>query len=100
LSRCGIHIRGRRSRRLKINYRTTEKIQNWAVAILKGLEVDDMDEGVDTLKGYRSLRTGADPEVVHWDSPEEEGQYIVERIRTWLGQPRKPEDICIAVRSH
>jgi hypothetical protein len=99
LSRCGINVRGRRSRRLKINYRTTDRIRNWAVAILKGLEIDDLDEGVDTLKGYRSLRRGVEPEVVHWDTPEEEASYIIDRLRTWL-EHRPPEHICIAVHSH
>ena len=99
MSRCGINVRGRRSRRLKINYRTTEKIRNWAVAILKGLEIDDMDEGIDTLKGYRSLRDGVEPEVVHWDTPDEEAQYVVDRLQRWL-EHRSPEHICIAVHGH
>ena len=99
MSRCGINVRGRRSRRLKINYRTTERIRNWAVAILKGLEIDDMDEGIDTLKGYRSLRAGVEPEVVHWDTPDEEAQYIVDRLQRWL-EHRSPEHICIAVHGH
>lgn len=99
LNRCGINIRGRRSRRLKINYRTTERIRDWAVAILKGLEIDDMDEGVDTTKGYRSLRQGVEPEVVHWNSPSEEGQYVVDKVRGWL-EHREAKNICIAVRSH
>lgn len=99
LTRCGINVRGRRSRRLKINYRTTERIRNWAVAILHGLEIDDMDEGVDTLKGYRSLREGVEPEVASWDTPEEESQYVVQKVKAWL-QHREPEHICIAVRSH
>ena len=57
LGTCGIEIRGR-ARRLKLNYRTTEQIRTRAVAILEGLEVDDLDGGVDSLRGYRSLRTG------------------------------------------
>lgn len=99
MKRCGINVLGRRSRRLKINYRTTEKIRDWAVAILEGLEVDDMDEGLDTLKGYRSLRPGLEPEIAHWDTPDEEGAFIVDRIRGWL-ENRAAEHICIAVRSH
>lgn len=99
LTRCGINVRGRRSRRLKVNYRTTERIRNWAVAILHGLEVDDMDEGVDTLKGYHSLREGIAPVVLHADTPEEEAQHIVTTLRRWV-EHRAPEHICLAVHGH
>jgi len=99
LSRCGINIRGRRSRRLKINYRTTERIRNWAVALLHGLEIDDLDEGVDTMKGFRSLRPGVDPRIHHWDTPDEEGAFVVETVKSWL-EHRSPEQICITARRH
>lgn len=46
LGRCGINIKGR-GRRLKINYRTTEENRQWAVSLLKGMEVDDLDGGLD-----------------------------------------------------
>jgi superfamily I DNA/RNA helicase len=42
LSRAGIDVRGR-SRRLKINYRTSEQIRQWAQGLLEGVEVDDLD---------------------------------------------------------
>jgi superfamily I DNA/RNA helicase len=35
LSRCGINIKGR-SKKLKINYRTTEETRKWAVKLLEG----------------------------------------------------------------
>src|SRR3954467_11917792 len=43
MSRCGIYIRGR-SRKLYLNYRTTEEIRLQAVALLEGCEIDDLDE--------------------------------------------------------
>ena len=54
MSACGINVRGR-SRRLRLNYRTTQEIRAWAVSILEGVSVDDLDEGTDTLRGYVSL---------------------------------------------
>ena len=42
LSRCGIAIQGRSSS-LRINYRTTEQIRAWAVAMVEGMAVDDLD---------------------------------------------------------
>ncbi|MFW8695938.1 UvrD-helicase domain-containing protein, partial [Mesorhizobium japonicum] len=40
LSRVGIEVRGR-SRSLRINYRTTDEIRQWACAQLEGCSVDD-----------------------------------------------------------
>jgi superfamily I DNA/RNA helicase len=98
LTRSGINVRGRRSRRLKINYRTTDRIRRFAVALLEGVVVDDLDEGLDSMKGYRSLRAGVVPELAHWTTPEQQEQFIVSRVRAWLDQGRKPAEICIAVR--
>jgi hypothetical protein len=63
MSRCGIDIRGR-SRKLYLNYRTTDEIRRQAVALLEGCEVDDLDEGHDEVRRYRSLSHGAAPEVL------------------------------------
>ena len=62
LSLAGIKITGR-SAKLRINYRNTEENRNWAVRILEGLPVDDLDGNLDDQKGYKSLLHGAFPEV-------------------------------------
>jgi len=62
MSKCGIDIRGR-SRKLYINYRTTDEIRRQAVALLEGVEVDDLDDGHDETKRYRSLSHGPVPTV-------------------------------------
>jgi len=99
LTSCGINIRGRRSRRLKVNYRTTDKICRWAVARLEGLEFDDLDEGLDSLKGYRSLRAGQPPRIESFKSDAQEGAFIVDLIQTWLEERGvEPQDICLALR--
>lgn len=63
MSRCGIDIRGR-SRKLYLNYRTTDEIRRQAVALLEGCEVDDLDEGHDEVRRYRSLSHGHAPELL------------------------------------
>ena len=98
LSACGIEIRGRSSR-LKLNYRTTEQIRTRAVAILKGLEVDDLDGGLDSLNGYRSLRSGPEPDVQHCERPEDEQRTILNVIRRWMDSTA-PEDICLGARTN
>jgi superfamily I DNA/RNA helicase len=60
MSRCGIDIRGR-SRKLYLNYRTTEEIRKVAVALLEGIEVDDLDDGHDEVRKYKSLSRGPEP---------------------------------------
>jgi superfamily I DNA/RNA helicase len=101
LSRCGINVRGLRSRRLRLNYRTTQSIRNWGVAILRGMSVDDLDEGTDdALKGYHSLRVGSAPEVVHHATEKAEDAFIVARVRAWVEKGRAPGDICITARTN
>lgn len=63
MSACGIDIRGR-SRKLYLNYRTTEEIRRQAIAALEGCEVDDLDEGSDEVKRYKSLSHGAVPKTL------------------------------------
>ena len=99
LGRCGISVRGRRSRRLRINYRTTQEIRNWAVATLEGLEVDDLDDGHTSLAGERSLRSGLHPEVRCFDSLEAEVAFITEKVRAWLASQIHPKEICIVART-
>ncbi len=81
MAACGIKVRGR-SRRLRLNYRTTEEIRAWAVSILEGVSVDDLDEGTDTLRGYVSLLHGPTPKLVPCQSETEELEELVEWIRT------------------
>lgn len=80
LSSCGIEVRGR-SRRLRLNYRTTQEIRAWAVSILEGVSVDDLDEGTDTLRGYVSLLHGAAPELVACASEAQELEGLVAWVR-------------------
>ncbi|MFB6373263.1 MAG: 3'-5' exonuclease, partial [Bradymonadaceae bacterium] len=97
---CGINIRGKHhAHRLKLNYRTTEQIRDWSVALLEDVEVDDLDGGVDHLEGYRSLRRGAEPNLRHFETAEDEITAIVDTIRNWQQQGFADEEICLAVRT-
>ena len=60
---AGINVRGVRSKRLKINYRTTEPIKKVAVGVIKGQTYDDMDGGTESIKGYVSLIHGGEKPV-------------------------------------
>jgi mRNA-degrading endonuclease RelE of RelBE toxin-antitoxin system len=76
LSRAGIDIRGR-SRRLKINYRTSEQIRMFAQGILKGQEIDDLDGGIATTVGDHSVFKGPEPTIERCKDGKAEATAIV-----------------------
>ena len=96
LSSFGIAIQGR-SRRLRMNYRTTAQIRRQGVVLLEGLEIDDLDGGTDDLKGYHSLRQGPVPKILHSRSEADEAASVVSTVKRWLDQV-PARDICIAAR--
>jgi mRNA-degrading endonuclease RelE of RelBE toxin-antitoxin system len=98
LRTAGIDVRGR-GHRLKLNYRTTEQIRDFAVRVLEGTPADDLDDGKDDLEGYRSLRLGDEPEVHCFQSANEEKEFLVERVRGWLESGSRPSEICVAART-
>jgi superfamily I DNA/RNA helicase/mRNA-degrading endonuclease RelE of RelBE toxin-antitoxin system len=97
LGRAGINIRGRRSRRLTLNYRTTQRIRSWAEQVIQNMEIDDLDEGVDTKRGYHSLRVGAAPELRYAEDPNGEAEIIVDTVKRWREEVQG-SDICVVAR--
>jgi superfamily I DNA/RNA helicase len=85
MSRAGIDIRGR-SRRLKINYRTSEQIRKFAQGILKGLEIDDLDGGVTTTIGDHSVFKGPEPIIQTCKDGKAEADAIVAWVQMLLQQ--------------
>lgn len=93
LGRCGIDIRGR-SRKLYLNYRTTDEIRRAAVALLEGREVDDLDGGSDDNRRYKSLSHGPTPEVLESGSVDDAIGFAIERVTDWLAA-EQPPTICV-----
>jgi hypothetical protein len=62
LAKLGINVRGR-SRRLTVNYRTTQEILALALSALGKAPVTGLDGETDSLAGYRSPLHGRQPEV-------------------------------------
>ncbi len=79
MGKCGIDIRGR-SRKLYLNYRTTDEIRRQAVALLEGCEIDDLDDGHDETRRYKSLSHGPAPEIVAVTGMEQ----ALDRVRGFL----------------
>lgn len=99
LKTCGINIQGRSSI-LKINYRTTEETCKWAMQLLYGISFDDLDDGLEDGKGYKSLMHGPKPEVNHFNAFNDEASYIIERIYSLERTGADPQDICIVARTN
>jgi len=85
MSKCGIDIRGR-SKKLYLNYRTTDEIRKQAVAVLEGCEIDDLDDGHDETKRYKSLSHGPVPKILDVQSSEAAFAQAVEITQGWQGQ--------------
>mgnify|MGYP000194524873 FL=1 len=98
LGRCGINIVGR-SRKLRVNYRTTEETKKLAVSILNNIPVDDLDNGEDTSNGYISLMHGDAPEIIITDNFTDEADAVIERIEQLEAAGAKLQDICLVART-
>ena len=99
LSRYGIKITGR-SRRLTLNYRTTQQNLRFALGVLEGAGFVDSDGNEENEHGYRSARSGPLPRVVSATS--ESGQYdnVAEVIKGWLADDAiSPETVAVLTRS-
>lgn len=93
MSACGIDIRGR-ARKLYLNYRTTEEIRRLAVATLEGCEVDDLDEGADEVKRYKSLSHGPAPRTLDFPHLEDALASLSPLLKASLAEGRS---VCVIV---
>lgn len=96
MSACGIDIRGR-GRKLYLNYRTTEEIRRAAVALLEGCQVDDLDEGSDEVRKYKSVSRGPAPEFIQATHLEEAFGKASKIVATALSNDRS---VCVIVSTN
>ncbi|SFJ58750.1 restriction endonuclease [Thermoflavimicrobium dichotomicum] len=96
LSKCGIHVRGKRSKRLTVNYRTTEEIREKAIEVINftvdGLD-GDTDDGIDI-----SLLSGVKPEIKNFAHANEEKEFVVDKVKELLEEDLKPNEIAVLAR--
>ena len=100
MSRCGIEIRGR-SRKLYLNYRTTDEIRKQAVALLEGCEIDDLDGGSDEDNRYKSLSHGPVPKLTQVDGIESATKETIEFVKEWRAGHASdtPLSLCVITAS-
>ncbi len=98
LGRCGIDVRGR-SRKLRLNYRTTEETRRWAARLLTGCAIDDLDGGSDDDKGITSLTRGPEPLLKHFDSREDQSAFIVAYLKQIQAEDSSLRGVCVVART-
>ena len=93
----GVDIRGR-SRTLHINYRTSHQIRMQADRLL-GPEVSDVDGNTEDRRGTVSVFNGPSPDILTFDSQEEEINVVSAWIADRISDEISPHEIGIFVRS-
>ena len=96
LSKYGINIVGR-SRRLMLNYRTTQQNLHYALGILAGEQYTDLGDEPETASGYRSARRGPAPQVIAVQSLTEEYDEVTRMVREWVAAGTSPRAIGLLV---
>ena len=94
LRQCGIRVVGR-SRKLRLNYRTTEETRGWAARLLHGRPIDDLNGGQDD-DWVRSLTHGPEPLIRHFDSREEQADGVVQYLKRLREQGQQLRSVCVA----
>ncbi|ASO21081.1 superfamily I DNA/RNA helicase [Actinoalloteichus hoggarensis] len=110
LGTVGVNIRGRSSR-LTLSYRTTREILARAIGVVDPQKVsyDNLDDGADTLEGYRSVLHGPAPELAACSSWEDELIQLAAALKNWRTEistgdngirrdPRGNVAVCVADR--
>ena len=98
LASLRISVRGR-SRKLFLNYRTTQEILAWAMPLLGSDPVTGLDGETDSLLGYRSPMHGQRPQVRLAATRGEEFGFLSDQIRSWLAAGLEPGAIGVTARS-
>lgn len=98
LSSLGIETRGR-SRRLRINYRTSQAILTLAQGVLRGETVDDLDGATEDTVGYRSAFDGPPPTIERFVTPADEGAHVAETVQGWIDAGVSPSAIGVVGRT-
>lgn len=99
LSRYGIQIVGR-SRRLTLNYRTTEQNLRFALGVLDGANYHDIEDSDEGLEGYRSARLGPKPILRPAESDAAQFQQASDLLNEWKQEGVDQGTVAVLVRTN
>lgn len=97
-SRLGIHLAGR-SRRLTLNYRTTAQTLRYAVGVLGGEPMVDMEDTDTSSLGYRSSRSGPPPQERGFDEIHDAYEAAANVLQEWFEADDDPANLAVLVRT-
>lgn len=98
-SKAGINIRGRRSQRLRINYRTTEEIKKLALSVIQDCTYNDFDGEEEEKRGYVSLFHGNEPQYSVFTTKDKELSHILELLQNGIDNGITLSEIAISSRT-
>lgn len=99
LKQVGITVASR-SYKLKINYRTSAEILDWALGVLGEGEHEGFDGVRDSLAEYRASFHGQPPTLAGSRSAADEDAGLVDAVTTWHRQGIAWDDIAVAARTN
>ena len=91
LTRFGIAVRGR-SRRLTLNYRTTRQNLGYAVGILEGADITDLEGTPEDMSNYRSALSGPPPKLIAAASAADELDSVATVLKSWMAESGAESD--------
>jgi len=98
LSRYGIKTVGR-SRRLTLNYRTTEQNLRFAMGVLSGAAYVDAAGESEQETGYKSARRGPDPVWLPTASQSMQIAAVADLVGSWVAEGASPDEIAVLVQA-
>lgn len=98
LRQVGISVTGR-STKLRINYRTTAEILGWSLGVLDDSAVEDLDDGTDSLEGYRSALHGEPPSLAPAATLHDEARQLISALRGWHAEGVAWHDMAVVGRT-
>lgn len=98
LRNVGVSVAGRSSR-LRINYRTSAEILRWSLGLLGDIAIADLDDGLDSLTGYRSALHGAEPELAGARSQDQEAEDLALALEQWHEEGVGWGDMAVVART-
>ena len=91
LSHYGINTRGKASRKLTKNYRTTRENLHFALRSLEGTNWVDSDAANDTEAFQRSSTTGPEPQVLSFEDTSSQLDAAAAAIKAWQKRAEEAE---------
>ncbi|MDA2814606.1 AAA family ATPase [Nocardiopsis sp. RSe5-2] len=98
--RLGINVVGR-SYPLRVNYRTTRQILDWAGGIVGGRTTEELGGSAPEPEGADRCVLSGPPPRLHGAADEPaELDALAEQVRAWLAEGIAPADVCVTARTN